>query len=249
MQYVRCAIAWLACAVFAQEQPVSFEVATVKPSKAAGGINNRHDPVQASWTNAPLTVVITSAYRVHSDQLVGGPSWIKSDHWDIIAKTDRPATWDQQNKMLQPLLADRFKLKVHWETRQLPQYELVVAKGGPKLPESSASGNPSGPPAGTKIRRGLIDAHGITSAEFAFWLRGELGRPVVDRTGLTGKYDFKVEWLPDESQPNSGGDAPPPDSGGPSIFAAIRELGLRLRAIKGPVPVLVIDHVEKPSEN
>jgi len=83
----------------------------------------------------------------------------------------------------------------------------------------------------------------------AGWLRSELGRPVVDSTGLTGKYDFKLQWVPDESQPNGGGEIQPPDFTGPSIFYAIQELGLKLEATKGPVEVLVIDSVEKPSEN
>ena len=241
------AIAWMALAAFAQEAPPAFEVATVKPSKSNAGINNLRDPVQATWTNIPLAVAIRMAYGIQPDQLIGGPSWIASDRWDIVGKTDRPATWDQHNKMLQTLLADRFKLKVHWETRQLPQYRLVVAKGGPKLVAVREDSNAR--PSGTRIGRGLIDAHGIGIAQFVFWLRGELGRPVVDSTGLTGKYDFKLQWVPDESQPNSGGETPPPDSAGPSIFGAVRELGLKLEAIKGPVDVLVIDHVEKPSEN
>lgn len=236
------AITWLTFAAFAQDQPQAFEVATIKPSKNTGGMNNLHDPVQATWTNMPLAIVIQNAYRLQPDQLIGGPGWIRFDRWDIIAKTDLPATWEQQNKMLQPLLQDRFKLKVHWETRQLPQYRLVVAKGGSKL-------HSNGRPAGTRIGRGLIDAHGITAAELAAWLRSELGRPVVDSTGLTGKYDFKIQRVPDESQPNSEGETPPPDSTGPSIFAAIRELGLKLEAIKGPMEVLVVDYAEKPSGN
>ncbi len=226
--------------MLAQEQPRAFDVATVKPSKSTGGINNLRDPVQATWTNIPLAVAIRSAYVIQPDQLVGGPDWINSDRWDIIAKTDRPATRAEQNQMLQPLLADRFKLKVRRETRQLPQYELAIAKGGPKL-HQVRDGDPNEPRPGTHIGRGLIDAHGITGAEFAGWLRGELGLPVIDRTGLTGRYDLKVEWAPDIDSP--------PDVGGPSIFSAIQELGLKLDAIKGPVEVLVIDHVEKPSEN
>jgi uncharacterized protein (TIGR03435 family) len=241
------AVPWLAFAGFAQTQPASFEVATVKPSKSDGGINNRSDPVQATWTNASLAIVIREVYRIHPDQLVGGPSWISSDRWDIVAKTDRPATREQQSKMFQQLLADRFKLKFHWETRQLPQYRLVVGKGGPKVHPVRDDSNAS--PAGTRIGRGLIDAHGISSTELAGWLRSELGRPVVDSTGLTGKYDFKLQWVPDESQPNGGGEIPPPDFTGPSIFYAIQELGLKLEATKGPMEVLVIDSVEKPSEN
>ena len=246
---IAVAIASLASATFAQQRPSAFVVATVRPSKSTGGINNRHDPVLATWTNVPLSVVIENAYAIQPDQLIGGTAWIKSDRWDIVGKTDAPATWDQQNKMLQPLLTDRFSLKVHWETRRLPEYELVVARGGPKIRESSANGDHNARPAGTRIGRGLIEGHEISIAQFAFWLRGELGRPVVDRTGLTGKYDLRLQWVPDESQPNSGGEAPAPDSLGPSIFGAIQELGLKLKAVRGPVEVLVIDHIDKPSEN
>lgn len=242
------AIACLAFASFAQDQSPVFEVATIRPSRDTGGINNRRDPVQATWTNMTLAGVIQSVYRLQSDQFVGGPNWISSDRRDIIAKTDRPATREEQNKMLQRLLVDRFKLKVHWETRQRPQYKLVIAKGGPKL-HAVQDGDSNARAAGIRISKGLMDAHGIGTDEFAGLLRGELGRPVVDGTGLTGQYDFKLQWVPDESQPNSGGEVAPPDATGPSIFAAIRELGLKLEAIKGPVEVLVVDSVEKPSEN
>jgi uncharacterized protein (TIGR03435 family) len=239
----------LLCAVFAQDAPTHFDVATVRPSNAVGrGMNNLRDPVQATWTNTPLKVLLTQAYRVQSDTIIGGPAWIMTDRWDIIAKTEKPATRMQQWDMLKPLLAERFKLQVHTETRQFPEYELVLAKGGPKLHESTAAELEAKEP-GTRIGRGLIDGHGIPAVEFASFLRSEVGRPVIDKTGLTGKYDFKVQWVPDESQPNSGGDAPPPDATGPSIFAAIQELGLKLEAIKGPVEVLVIDHVEKPTGN
>jgi uncharacterized protein (TIGR03435 family) len=151
--------------------------------------------------------------------------------------------------MLQPLLEERFKLKVHRETREMPEYRLVIAKGGSKLREYRKEDGDTRQ-MGTRIGRGLIDAHGTEFNELVFFLRSELGRPVIDATGLTGKFDFKLEWVPDESQPNSGGDAPPPDATGASIFAAIQEqLGLKLEAMKGPVEMLVIDHVEKPSEN
>jgi uncharacterized protein (TIGR03435 family) len=243
------AIAWLACVAFTQEQPPQFEVATIKRSKSTESINNRRDPMLATWTNIPLAFAIETAYLLNPDQLVEGPGWVYSDRWNIVAKTNQAATRMQQNAMLRPLLADRFNLKVHWETRQRPQYELLVAKGGPKFHESPKPDGPQRPPHGTRIGRGLIDSRGITTAEFAFWLRGELGRPVVDSTGLTGTYNFKLQWVPDESQPNSGGEPSPPDAPGPSIFAAIQDLGLKLRPFKGSVKVLVIDQVDKPSEN
>ena len=243
-------LAVLLCAVLAQDASTKFDVATVRPSNAPSGtgMNNLRDPVQATWTNTPFKQLLTQAYRVQGDTIIGGPAWINSDRWDIIAKTEKPATRAQQWEMLKPLLADQFKLQVHTETRQLPEYELVLAKGGAKLHESTAAELAEKEPS-TRIGRGLIDMHGMPISNLAFFLRSELGRPVIDKTGLTGNYDFKVRWVPDESQPNSGGDAPPADSTGPSIFAAIQEFGLKLEAIKGPVEVLVIDHVEKPTGN
>jgi len=249
MKWARVAfiVASLVAAAFAQQRP-AFDVATVKPSSSTGGINNRRDPVLATWTKIPLNVVIEDAYEIQPDQLIGGPAWLKTDHWDIVGKTDAPATGDQQNKMLQTLLEDRFKLKVHRETRRLPEYELAVARGGRKFHEAPPNDDPNWN-GRTKIGRGLIDGQGISMTQFTLWIRGEIGRPVIDRTGLTGRYDLKLQWVPDESQPNSGGEAPPTDSAGPSLFAAMHELGLNLTAIRGPVEVLVIDHLEKPSAN
>ncbi len=233
-------MALVAAPVFAQEPPQSFEVATVRASTSVGGINNRRDPVLATWINAPLAAILWEAYGIQPDQLIGGPAWIHSDRWDIIGKTDKPSTRAEQRKMLQPLLAERFRLKVRWEIRQLPQYKLILAKGGPKVRESSGDGS-------VKVAKGVIEGDGMRSLDLAFWLRSALGRPVIDHTGLTGKYSFNLRWVPDET-PSNGGD-PPSDSAGPTIFTALQELGLRLKAIQGPMGVLVVDHVEKPSEN
>jgi uncharacterized protein (TIGR03435 family) len=151
--------------------------------------------------------------------------------------------------MFQALLEDRFQLRVHTETRELQQYKLVIAKSGFKLRErkEEASGAER---AGTTVGRGLIQGYRVSISNLAGFLTGELGRLVVDGTGLTGNYDYKLEWTPDESQPNSGGDAPPADAAGPTVFTAVQEqLGLRLEPVKGPVPVVVIDRVVKPSDN
>lgn len=150
------------------------------------------------------------------------------------AKPESPASEDQLKLMLQTLLADRFRLVLHRETKQLPVYELIVAKGGPKLKESAED-------ASTFLH---TDAKSITAAKVAMpmfvkLLSQQMGRSVLDKTGLSENYDFKLEWTPDEAN----GD-------GPSIFTAIQEqLGLKLEPSKGPVEVLVIDHAEKPSEN
>ncbi len=244
------AIVALTCAALAQSPPAAFEVATVKLNKSGDRAMGGHfDPERLTLTNQPLRSLIQSAYTVQPDQVLGGPDWIRSERWDIEAKAEGPATTDQKFQMLQPLLEDRFKLKVHRETREMPEYRLVIAKGGSKLREFKKD-EADTRRLGARIGRGLIDAHGAEFPELLSFLRNQLGRAVVDATGLNGKFEFKLEWVPDESQPNSGGDAPPPDATGASIFAAIQEqLGLKLEAMKGPVEVLVIDHVERPSEN
>jgi uncharacterized protein (TIGR03435 family) len=155
----------------------------------------------------------------------------------------------QKVQLLQPLLAERFQLRFHRETRDMKVYKLVVAKNGPRLREVK-EGDPAAGLAGTRIGRGLIEGHRVAISDLAGFPQSELGRTVQEATGLTGKYDFKLEWVPDESQPNSGGEALPPNAEGATIFRAIQEqLGLKLEAGKGPVEILVIDHAEKPSGN
>jgi len=247
----RCGtILWISFAVFAQSPPkASIEVATVKPNKSGGAIGNHFDPERMSWTGAPLKVIIQEAYGVRSYRILGGPSWLDSDGWDINVKTEGRTTYQEKMQLLQALMADRFQLKFHRETREMKAYKLVVAKGGPKLHEAKEGHSTSGP-AGTRIDRGLIQGHGVGISDLARFLQSELGRPVEEATGLAGKYDFKLEWVPDESQPNSGGEAAPPGAEGPTIFSAIQEqLGLKLEPRKGPGEVLVIDHAEKPSGN
>jgi uncharacterized protein (TIGR03435 family) len=159
--------------------------------------------------------------------------------------------------MLQALLAERCKMMTHRETKDLPVFSLVIAKNGPKLVEA----NPDEITSISTSRNGaseLITGKARSIADLARWLSVSLGCPVLDMTGLTGKYDFKLEWTPDDAptQPSAGGAAsnpPPPasvDSSGPSLFTAIQEqLGLKLESGKGPVEIIVIDHIERPSGN
>jgi uncharacterized protein (TIGR03435 family) len=176
---------------------------------------------------------------------------------------------------VQSLLADRFQLKFHRETRELPAYELILAKGGPKiklsedqspyrLPEKGDPPLPPPKPGGAmgrgsiRIGIGQLEANGIAFATFVQSLSQIVGRTIVDKSGLTGLYDIKLQWTPEMGQatnpfgPLPAGVEPPPasDPSGPSIFTAIQEqLGLKLESTKGPVEVIVIDSVEKPSEN
>jgi uncharacterized protein (TIGR03435 family) len=157
-----------------------------------------------------------------------------------------PLTFEQRRTMFQQILADRFKLVAHHETRELPIYQLTIGKNGSKLKESAPDDPASTKPSRKGIMfgpgRGKVTATGGSLSMFITALSRQLGRIIVDKTGLTGRYDFTLEWTPD--------DAAPSDQSGPGIFTAIQEqLGLKLEPTKGPVDVIVIDHIEKPSAN
>jgi uncharacterized protein (TIGR03435 family) len=204
--------------------------------------------------NVPLKMLLAWAFETPETRILDGPSWIGSTKFDIEAKADssvddrlhtRPSDQGrlEKQKMLQALLADRFRLAVHRESRQLPIYALVVAKGGPKFQVSRANGT------AIEAWNGKIKVQGSddTIALLCEQLARKLGRPVVDKTGIPGRYDLTLEWTPDEQ---SGPNATAADPLGPSLFTAIEEqLGLKLESEKGPVEVLVIEHVEMPSAN
>lgn len=249
----------LAPSLFAQ-QPAgtpAFEVATIKPvesnPKSARFIvmEGPHRFVEKDYT---LKLLIAAAYNLNPKAVSGGPSWIESEHYDILAITpgDKQPNHDQQMEMLRTLLAERFKLTFHHESRVFPIYTLEIAKGGSKLRRSAAPDAQQPALISTVYpQRILMPARNASMADFVSVLqRAVLDRPVVDKTGLTGRYDFDLEWAPDESQ--FGGDvAPAPsDVAVPPFFTAIQqELGLRLEASRGPVEAIVIDHAEHPSAN
>ena len=240
-------------AISAWAQPLTFEVASIRPSK----------PGEMNWSTstlpggrfvsngATLKMLMTFAYDVREFQISGGPGWINSERFDIAASaaTEKTPTDEQFNEMLRSLLADRFRLKVHQETKEMPLYELVIGPKGIKLKEAAA-------PSGGNIRsgRGRIDAIGIPFPAMAQVLAQILGRPVIDKTGLTSRYDFTLEWAPETGQgvgvPGVPAVTAVGTSDGPTIFTAIQEqLGLRLDSQRGPAEVIVIDQVERPSEN
>ena len=229
----------------------AFEAASIKPSKPGGrGRSMLTDPSgRFTAENATARELITFAYNVRAFQVSGGPGWIDADHYDIVAKPEAKAGRGQIYPMAQALLADRFKLNLHRETKDLPVYTLVIAKGGPKFKEAKPDADR--PMNGIQGGRGEMTGLGADMGLFARRLAVLTGRTVVDRTGLTGKYDFKLQWTPDTSQGMRSPEEPPSDNTpGPSIFSAIQEqLGLKLEASKGPVEILVIDHIEKPSAN
>lgn len=186
---------------------------------------------------------------------------MNSERYDISAKvaaSDGSApvklTKTQRRQMLQALLADRFRLAVRNETRDVPIYELVVSKGGPRLhafaPVNGTTRGITGPDGRVYSGISTLGAHGMIVLQgypislLADFLKPELGRPVIDKTGLTGKYDISLRWTPDNTPADS------PLAGGPSLFVAVEEqLGLKLNSTKGPVTTLVVDHIERPSAN
>ena len=235
----------------------AFDVATIKPvdpdAKAGRYIimqgTNRF--VEKAYT---LKLLIAAAYDLNPRTISGGPGWIESDHYDIVAVTPgevRPSH-DEQMSMLRNLLADRFKLTFHREQKVFSIYELEIAKNGPKLKASTAP--PDDPPALISTvypQRIVMPARNATMSDLARLMqRAILDRPVVDKTGLSGRYDFDLEWAPDETQ--FGGEVPvaSADAPSPPLFSAIQQqLGLKLEATKGPVAALVVDKVERPSAN
>jgi uncharacterized protein (TIGR03435 family) len=238
----------------------AFEVATVKPSDlelAAGRFIRMQTANQFVARNCSLRMLISAAYNLSPQSVSGGPAWIDSDRYEIVAKSPgnvRP-NLDDQMAMLRRLLADRFNLMFHRTTKQLPIYSLRLAKNGSKLKESAVSpdASPEGPPPLVFVifpEAVRLPGRYATTAELASVLqRAALDRPVVDQTGLSGRYDFDLEFSPDE---NLFGGALPKNNDGtrPSLFTAIQEqLGLKLEAKKGPVEIVVIDRAEHPSEN
>jgi uncharacterized protein (TIGR03435 family) len=224
-----------------------FEVATIKPSSersgsgSPSGIGTGHGRLNGQ--NVTLKRCIIGAYGVGPNQVVGGPEWVSSDSFDIQAKADQPIDDDGVlDVMLQNLLADRFKLKLHRETRSLPAFVLEIDKNGPKLEQ--APGGDSYTNTGTgKNGSVVINARNTDMDLLVQVLARKLDLPVVNATGLKGAFNFKLQWTPDNAKAGqSDADI--------SIFDALpQQIGLRLRKEKAPVEVLVIDHVEKPSEN
>ncbi len=225
------------------QAPRSFDVASIRRD-LSGSQNtqiNVSDGGRVTFTNASLKTLIRNAYGILSFQLAGEPDWIDTEMYDIDARTGTPEkiSQEQLKVLLQNLLADRFHLKVHREMREATVYALYVDKGGPKFTESAGprtdSMNTRKSPADARMK-GTAASMPILAGNLA----NQLGRFVVDKTGLNGAYDFTVEWSPEQSA----------ESTHPSIFTALREqLGLRLESEKGRVEMLVIDNAERASDN
>lgn len=243
----------------ADANPV-FEVSTVKPSnpdEKRFGINVRPGGAFAT-VGTSLRDLITFAYGVHAQQIVGEPGWSEADKFDVNAKPDIEGIPNerQMQAMMQKFLAERFKLTLHHDKKDLTVYAFTVAKNGPKLTKSQPNGL-SLPGLGFR-GRGNMMARNATIADVAKLMQTMvLDRPVVDQTGLTDRYDLTLDWAPDDSQFRvRGGQSPfPAPAAGnedtrPDLFKAVQEqLGLKLESTKTATDVLVIDHVEKPEAN
>jgi uncharacterized protein (TIGR03435 family) len=277
-----------ACGVFGQtaDSP-RFDVASIKLNTASfhtGTMVDTHPGGRLTAEFSPVRLLIRRAYGVESFQILGGPEWINTDGYDIEAKAEGDPSQRQLLLMLQSLLEDRFKLKVHRETRELPVYAMTVAKGGLKLPSPKAggcfTGDPNAPdssgrpkavppgqpyfPCGVAVV--MFNSPGprmlggqVSTTDLAQSLTSILGRTILDKTGFTGKFDLHLEFALDEALAGLLGPNAPPfrlqerrpgELDSPSIFAALQQqLGLKLESSKGPAEVLVVDHVERPTEN
>jgi len=315
---LRCAAVFLCLAGLAfpqaSDKSLVFDAASVKsaelPTPDGRGMIRINPPSGGPGTNDPgrihypfasLKYLLFTAYGVKDFQ-ISGPSWLDTEHFEVTATMPASTTREQFRIMLQNLLAERFKLAIHRDSKELPNYTLLVAKGGPKLkpseetqaksdadtppppsgpPKIGPDGFPDLPPIGGRAGifhimmpgRAKMVAQEQTMQDLAGNLSNQLAKPVVDGTGLTGKYDFTLIYLPDQMNGPLGPMPPPPPGGGPAVapggeggrgtgpsdssepmptlFAALQsQLGLKLEAKKGQVEIIVVDHLEKtPTEN
>jgi bla regulator protein blaR1 len=235
-----------------------FAVASIKPNRS-GERNSgfrRFTGGQLDARNITVRMLISFAYDLPQERILQGPAWLDSERYDILAKPDQPTGQPVDQSMgvirlrTEALLADRFKLILHKETRQLPIFRLVVDKNGPKNlqpPKSNSS---------DLVTNGHhVSCYATSMASFAKnFLVGQVGGPVIDETGIQGNFDFSMDWTADDNSPKRPGDSSDPSApselNGPSFFSALREqLGLKFEAGKGPVEVVIIEHAERAAEN
>jgi uncharacterized protein (TIGR03435 family) len=263
---------WIA---FAQQtSELRFEVASIKSDVSGEPVMYTRWFPSLHIERMTLKNLVILAYQVQDFEVTGGPGWIHSERYNIDAKTEAPPVPSQQNvalerRGLQTLLRDRFHLTIHRETKQLPIYELTVAKGGLKVHPSNCMQRVTGDTAiapgktGSDYCRspanggGRIQGSGVSMAFLSHILASRLSRTVVDKTGITGEFDLQLTFTPDApAVPSPDASRPRPADGaaaadpGPDIFTALQEqLGLKLESAKGPVEILIIDQVEKPDAN
>lgn len=239
-------------------EALHFDVISVRENKTGeGGMRWQTTASAYIGTNVTVMTVLMGAYGLRSDQISGAPGWVSSTRYDVEGKLVdanfkmRDLKKKQHEELLRSILIERFKLKAHIETRDAATYDLLVAKGGSKLkPVEPADPNhpevftgKGVPRGGFMFGNGMMQANALGISQLATQLANELERTVIDKTALTGVYDYKLTWAPDP-------DAPSTDSTAPNLFTALQEqLGLRLQPSRGQVETLVIDHIELPTSN
>lgn len=225
-------------------------MASIRDSKAGPRMAISVQPNGFSARHTTVFALLLNAYEIRpTEDIPGLPSWARSEEFDIDAKMDDELASSLQKlpdqevvlrrrQMLQRLLADRFKLRAHYEAKERSIYALVIAKGGPHL--IATTGSDTGH--GSSWGHGHIEIHAGSVSDFAFCMSDMLDRFVVDNTGIKGRFNVQLTWTPHDLQDQG---AP-----GPTVFTALQEqLGLKLVPSKGPVPILIVDHLEKPSQN
>jgi uncharacterized protein (TIGR03435 family) len=239
----------VALAIRAQEtvRKAHFEEASIKPGDPNSmGYSTNSSPGRFSATNVTLKRLIGRAYNVEPYQIEGGPKWIQSEKFTIAAKLEdedvKSLSKEERGQVLraalQNLLESRFQVEIHRESKIMPCFALVLAKGGPRLHEVEKGGST------WSMNRGVLTANKISMEDLASILSSVTERPVRDATGLKAVYELKIEWTPESTE------AKPEPSNAPSIFVALQEqLGLKLETTKAPIEMLVIDRAEKPAEN
>jgi uncharacterized protein (TIGR03435 family) len=246
MKLVLCALAALGCLSAGASE--GFDAVSVKPAKSGiRGYSIRPYPNRLSCANVTLKQLIAAAYRIYDFQVTGGPKWVDDQRYDIEAKATANVSEKELMTMMQPLLAERFHLDLRRESKVSSVFVLEPGKSGPKLKQTEDASAP--------VQFRVFQRRQITSANAPLMYLTEafshlLGRPVLDRTGLSGNFDYKLEWTPDEVQVRSDESAPTGDTSNPSLLSALQEqLGLRLREQKEPVEILIVDRAEKASGN
>jgi len=244
---------WVLASAFLVGQGIpSFEVATVK-SSGPEAVTRRFTirGRQFVTIHTSLADLIQFAHGLHPHQTENGPKWLESDKFDVVGSTSTESQPTEQEwmKMMANLLASRFQLRFHLEKRELPVYAILVDRENPKL--KASDGDPNGPGAVYFRGRGQLVATNANLPDLAWELQSAVvDRPVVDQTGLRGRFSFTLTWTPDEFQNSNLTGQTPTTEEPPNLFAAAQQqLGLRLEATRSVVDVMVIDHVERPSEN
>lgn len=252
------------------QKPV-FSSVSVKPYDPNGnppGVMIQDSAESFSASGVTLRILLHQAYGLQDNQIAGGPAWMDSAQFEVDAKIDDAtaqaiggmtpqAAGEAHQHMMQAMLESQFHLTVHREKRDLPLYALVVADGGAKLHEATPGDTypngfrgPDGGPGAGMIRMGVgeLTCQAVPVENLTRILTEQIGRHVIDRTGLAGKYDFSLKWLPDVAASNAAGALPAPEMALPSLQAALQQqLGLKLESATGPVDVLVVDQAEKPA--